>query len=298
MATDMRWTDGFIAVDWGTTNRRAYRIDGAGNCVDEFEDGKGALSVPSGQYPAAAAEIRTRLGDLPLLLGGMAGSNRGWVEAPYVPCPSGIEELANNLVWVGEREAIVPGLSFLGDGRADVMRGEEVQLLGAVADGSVPRDALVCHPGTHDKWVAVEQGRIAHFRTVMTGELFSLLKQHSILGELLQGEVLPNDAFQAGVAHALANDDLPAELFAIRARWLLGKAEREASASYASGLLIGCDVKIGLSGHVGDVMVMGRPELTILYAGAIRQAGGHARELDGERCFVAGIKQIAERIPK
>ena len=109
------------------------------------------------------------------------------------------------------------------------MRGEEVQLLGAVADGTVPADALVCHPGTHNKWVVVERGRIARFRTVMTGELFNLLKHYSILGDLLQGEVAANEAFGEGVAHALANDDLPAELFSIRARWLLGKAEREAA---------------------------------------------------------------------
>ena len=80
----MRWADGFIAVDWGTSNRRAYRIDTSGKCVDEFEDGKGILSVPEGSFPAAVAEIRERLGDLPLLLAGMVGSNRGWKDAGYV----------------------------------------------------------------------------------------------------------------------------------------------------------------------------------------------------------------------
>ena len=97
----MRWTDGFIAVDWGTTNRRAYRIDASGQCGDEFEDGKGMLSVPDGGFPAAVAEIRDRLGDLPLLLAGMVGSNRGWVEAPYVPCPAGLDDLGQALVWAG-----------------------------------------------------------------------------------------------------------------------------------------------------------------------------------------------------
>ena len=292
----MRWADGYIAVDWGSTNRRAYKIDSSGACVDEFEDGNGALAVPKGQFPAAAAEIRARLGDLPLLLAGMAGSNRGWVDAPYVPCPAGVGELVDNLVWPGEREAIVPGLSYTCEGRADVMRGEEVQLLGAVADGSIPAETLVCHPGTHNKWVVVEGGAIASFRTVMTGELFSLLKKHSILGDLLEREVAPDHAFDEGVDHALSNDDLTSELFAIRARWLLGKADREDCASYASGLLIGSDVKLGLAGHGGAVMVMGRPELTALYAAAIRKAGGEPIELDGEQCFLAGIRQIAERI--
>jgi 2-dehydro-3-deoxygalactonokinase len=94
MALDMRWAEGFIAVDWGSTNRRAYRIDPSGARTDEFEDAKGVLSIASGGFPAAVAEIRERLGDLPLLLAGMIGSNRGWVEAPYVPCPAGIDELA------------------------------------------------------------------------------------------------------------------------------------------------------------------------------------------------------------
>jgi len=293
----MRWPNGFIAVDWGTTNRRAYRLDPAGACTAEFEDGQGVLSVEPGRFPDAVAEIRRRLGDLPLLLAGMVGSNRGWVEARYVPCPAGLDDLATNLVWPGEREAIVPGVSFVGDGRADVMRGEEVQLLGAAAAGRVPADALVCHPGTHNKWVVVEDRRIASFRTVMTGELFNLLRKHSILSDLLQGNAEPGDAFAAGARHGLDQDDLTSDLFAVRARVLLGTARREDAASYASGLLIGSDVRIGLGGKApGTTFVMGRPDLARLYAAAIREAGGDAIELDGEQSFLSGIQAIATRI--
>ena len=103
MAAGMDWSDGFIAGDWGTTNRRAYRIDASGKCVDEFEDNKGVLAVAAGGFPAAVAEIRQRLGDLPLLLAGMIGSNRGWKEAPYVAAPAGLDELAKGLVWAGKR---------------------------------------------------------------------------------------------------------------------------------------------------------------------------------------------------
>ena len=293
----MRWPVGFIAVDWGTTNRRAYRLDATGACVAEFEDGQGILSVAAGEFPGAIAQIRSRLGDLPLLLAGMVGSNRGWVEAPYVPCPAGTEALAANLAWPGEREAIVPGVSFVGDSRADVMRGEEVQLLGAVAAGHVPPDALVCHPGTHNKWVVVQRGRIASFRTVMTGELFNLLRQHSILADLLKNDAEPDDAFRRGVRHGLDQDDLTSDLFAVRARVLLGEAQHDDAASYTSGLLIGTDVRIGLSGrNSGTVCVMGRPELTRLYAAAIREAGREVNELDGEQSFLSGIQAIATRI--
>lgn len=297
MGEHMRWADGFIAVDWGTTNRRAYKIDASGACVDEFEDGKGALSVPKGEFPAAVAEIRDRLGDRPLLLAGMAGSNRGWVDAPYLPCPVGIDDLVKNLVWAGEREAIIPGVSFVGQGRADVMRGEEVQLLGGVALGMVNPDGFVCHPGTHNKWASLRHGMIHIFGTVMTGELFNLLKQHSILADLLQGPVEPNDAFKRGVRHSMERDMLTAALFGVRAGVLLGQASKEDAPSYTSGLLIGADVRIGLTWPLGArIGVMGRPELTRLYAAAIAEAGREPFELDGERCFLAGIKQIAERI--
>jgi 2-dehydro-3-deoxygalactonokinase len=293
----MRWADGFIAVDWGTTNRRAYLIDESGKCGGEFEDHKGILSVESGGFPAAVAEIRQRLGDKPLLLAGMVGSNRGWKEAPYVPCPAGIDELAKSLVWAGEREAIVPGVSYLKNDRADVMRGEEVQLLGAVAAGSVDPDGLVCHPGTHNKWATLREGKISEFRTVMTGELFSLLKEHSILSDLLQGAVEPNDVFKGAARHAIYNEALPAELFSVRSRVLLGQAKKEDAASYGSGLLIGADVRVGLSYPTGaDITVIGRPELTRLYAAAVAQAERTVVELDGEQSFLAGIHEIAKRI--
>ena len=289
--------EGFIAVDWGTTNRRAYRIDPSGARTDEFEDAKGILSVPDGGFPAAIAEVRERLGNLPLLLAGMIGSNRGWKEAPYVPCPAGLDDLAAKVVWAGEREAIVPGVSYLGGGRADVMRGEEVQLLGALASGIVESDALVCHPGTHNKWVVLHQSRIQSFRTVMTGELFSLLKEHSILADLLEGPVEDNEVFRGAAHHAVFHETLPAELFSIRAGVLLGQMKKADAPSYASGLLIGTDVRIGLTVPTGaQVAVMGRPQLTKLYVAALAQANRESVELDGEQCFLAGIHEIAKRI--
>jgi len=157
--------------------------------------------------------------------------------------------------------------------------------------------ALVCHPGTHNKWVTLRQGQIADFRTVMTGELFSLLKQHSILSDLLQTEVEPSDAFKEAARRAIYEEALPADLFSVRARVLLGQGRKEDAASYASGLLIGSDVRIGLSTPTAaDVTIVGRPDLTRLYAAAIEQADRSSRELDGERCFLAGIQEIAQRI--
>ena len=293
----MRWSKGYIAVDWGTTNRRAYCLGGDGCRAGEFEDGKGVLSVAPNEFPAAVAEIRDRLGDHPMLLAGMIGSNRGWREAPYVPAPAGFDDLVGALVWVGEREAIVPGVSYLENGRADVMRGEEVQLLGAIGNGSIGADGMACHPGTHNKWVTLRGGKIDSFRTVMTGELFSLLKEHSILSDLLQGEVDLNDVFRDAARHAIDNESLPADLFSVRARVLLGVGRKEDAATYASGLLIGADVRVGLSYPTGaEISVIGRPDLTRLYAAAVREASRDTKELDGEGCFLAGIHEIAKRI--
>ncbi len=297
MGENMRWEEGFIAVDWGTTNRRAYLLVGGGRCTAEVEDDQGILAVPAGGFPAAVQQIRNRLGDRAMLLGGMVGSNRGWVEAPYVPCPAGLDEIIDRLVWPEPgHSAIIPGVSFLDDERADVMRGEEVQLLGAAAVGLIPPDCLVCHPGTHNKWVRMKDGRIASFRTVMTGELFNLLRQHSILADLLSGEVSAGDSFAAGVRRGLADSGITAELFTLRARVLLGQASED-SACYASGLLIGEDIRVGLKNcGKADLIVMGRPELTALYAAALAEAGHHARQVDGETAFLEGIKCIAERI--
>jgi 2-dehydro-3-deoxygalactonokinase len=131
----------------------------------------------------------------------------------------------------------------------------------------------------------------------MTGELFNLLRGQSILSELLQQPAQPGEAFRRGVRAGLDSDALQAELFSVRARVLLGAASREDAASYTSGLLIGGDVRIGLaSAPASEVVVMGRPELTILYAQALEEAGRGAVELDGEQSFLAGITQVAERI--
>ncbi len=290
----MGWADTFIAVDWGTTNRRAWRME-SGALAQEFEDDRGVLSVGKGEFPAAVAEIRGELGDHPMLMAGMIGSNRGWVEANYMPCPADLDDIAQSLTWAElGRTAIVPGLNTTNP--ADVMRGEEVQIFGAIETGMIPADALLCHPGTHNKWATLADGRVETFRTVMTGETFNLLKEHSILSDLLKDEMAVDDAFRAGVERGLQGRLLTAELFSVRAGVLLGERRKEDATDFTSGLLIGADVGFGLKGSEGGVWIMGRPELTRLYCAAIAIAGREATEIDGETAFLAGIKAIAGRI--
>jgi 2-dehydro-3-deoxygalactonokinase len=293
----MNWREGYIAVDWGTTNRRAYQIGPGGVLTDSFEDELGLLAVPRGGFEAAVDEIRDRLGDRPMLLAGMVGSNRGWREAPYVPCPAANEDLARAILWVEPgRTGIVPGVSQSGAAGADVMRGEEVQVLGAVAAGLVPADTLICHPGTHAKWIVMAGGRIQSFRTMMTGEIFSLLTRHSILADQIKDEVSPDDGFLAGVAEGLGGKDILSTLFGVRARHLLGESKGDA-ASWVSGLLIGSDVRAGLALHpMGSVALIGRPELCELYAAALAQAGRESSDLDGAEAFLAGIHKLTEML--
>lgn len=290
------WDNGFIAVDWGTTNRRAYLVEDGSRHSREFEDKQGILAVGRGQFEAAVEQIRERLGDLPLLLGGMIGSNRGWVEAPYVPCPAGLDDLARGLVRPAGGTAIVPGVCY-SNGRSDVMRGEEVQILGALASGDIPADCIVCHPGTHNKWIRVGNGRIESFRTVMTGELFNLLRDRSILSDLLDGDAQAGDAFGEGVRQSLSGTGVTALLFEARARFLLGRLDRPDASSFVSGLLIGEDVRVGLTENRDlPLIVMGRPELTRLYTSALQLAGSESVQVDGEEAFVAGACRIVEII--
>ena len=293
----MNWRSGYIAVDWGTTNRRAYAVDAGGKLTDSFGDDRGLLSIPAGGFEAAAAQIRERLGDRPMLLAGMVGSNRGWREAPYAPCPAAAGDLVGGIRWIEEgRTGIVPGVSQSGAAGADVMRGEEVQVLGAVAAGLVPPDVLICHPGTHAKWIAMGGGCIRSFRTMMTGELFSLLTKHSILADQLKGEVSADASFRAGVQEALAGRELLSALFGVRAGFLLGEGQPD-PASYASGLLIGCDVRAGLA-LVGDqpVALIGRPDLCALYGAALEETGRGSTKLDGATAFLAGMNMLVEML--
>ena len=284
----------FLAVDWGTTNRRVYLIEDG--CVARTErDDRGVTAVSD--FAKEAAAIRARFGDLPMLLAGMVGSNIGWRAAPYVPAPAGVGELAASLLRIDDRTGIVPGVSTLAEGRPDVMRGEEVQLLGAVAAGLVPRNALLVQPGTHCKWATMRDGRIAGFTTAMTGELFALLRTHGLLAAQLHGDVTANAAFRDGV-EAAKRRDLAASLFGIRAAKMLGTRDDADAAAYASGLLIGSDVAARLDeAPDAGVFILSGPELGNLYTAAIAANGRSASLIDSHAAFVAGILAIGNAIP-
>lgn len=280
----------FLAVDWGTTNRRSFEIGADGSVAASSSDAAGILSVTD--FPAEVAALRRRADGRPLLLAGMVGSNRGWIEAPYVPAPAGLAEVAAAVIRAADDVFIVPGVVLADPVRPDIMRGEEVQLFGAAALGQVG-DGLACHPGSHTKWIEMEDRRIQRFRTVMTGDIFAALKAKSILSDLLIHEPATDAAFVAGIDHALDTPDLNAELFSVRARVVTGTMTPADAASRISGLLIGADVRIGLGRSRADVVTLvGDPALCGRFALALERAGRESLVVDGGTAFVAGAEAI------
>ena len=289
-----------ILIDWGTTNARAYRRAAGGTGVESRRLPRGIRQVPQGGFPAALAELLGPWddgGDPPIVMSGMIGSRQGWVEVPYCPCPARLEDLAARLQPIPGRSSIriVPGVSRAGGGRHDVMRGEEVQAFGAVGDS---RHAVLCLPGTHSKWAVVEAGRIARFATFMTGELFAVLREHSILGRLMVGDTHILDAFQRGVVYgSRSGAGLLKHLFSARTLPLLERLPAAHVASYLSGLLIGHEIAeastwIG-SPHVAasSPTIVGAATLVQRYAEALAILGIDGRTGPADAAVV-GIRRI------
>ena len=283
----------FIAIDWGTTNRRAYLVGADGTVLDRAGDGPGVSAMAAEDYAPAIAAMRARLGDLPVLAAGMVGSTRGWREAPYVDAPAGLSDLSARLLDLGGRVHIVPGVAVTAGGRADVMRGEEVQLLGAVASGLAPADATLLQPGTHAKWVAMEGGRIAGFHTRMTGELYALLRDHSVLRDMMQVPAAPGPAFLDAVA--VRGQDLLAELFGVRPAVLLGRLPPDDGAARISGLLIGAEIAAA-GPAAARVHLLSEGPLADLYEKALTSLGHMVSRVDSHAAFVAGMSRIWEGI--
>lgn len=283
----------FVAVDWGTTNRRAYLIDN-GEVVSTERDDRGIAAVGEGGFEAEIAALLDRYDGAPMLLAGMVGSNRGWVDAGYVSAPAGIDELAAKVVRPQADVAIVPGVSRVAERSGDVMRGEEVQLLGAVAAGLAPANALLCQPGTHCKWARMAEGAIADFVTAMTGEMFALLRDHALIGREMMGEPGDDAAFLEGVADS-RRGDLLGSLFGVRPASLLNLRPHTDAASYVSGLLIGSDCRAHV--QAGEtVYLLADGMIGTLYARAFTSVGATAHRVDSHAAFIAGITRIQERL--
>ena len=291
-----------IALDWGTTRARAYLIGEDGCVLDRRLSDTGIQSVPPGGYPdafeALAGDFRRARPDAAILLAGMVGSRNGWIEAAYVPCPAAPDDIAGAGLEValaaGTCATIVPGLSCDADG-FDVMRGEETLIVGLGLD-----DGIACLPGTHSKWARIEGGRITGFASFMTGEVYGLLRNGSILARLAQEPAAGDAALGRELGHRAASrpGGLLNSAFLARTEVLAGRMPGGAVGPYLSALLIAQEI-------AGALALFGRPERVHLvadgvmaegYGAALAAAGLDAALTTPEDAFVAGARRLSAEL--
>lgn len=280
-----------IGIDWGTSSLRAYRIDETGVVLEDRTSKRGILAVEGGAFEKTLTDVADdwlALASCPVILSGMITSRQGWVELPYVSCPAGQHELSSAIhhhkLSTGQEIHFVTGLKTTGaDGVPDVMRGEETQIIGALGHDQATR--LFVLPGTHSKWALTDSGEVTQFATFMTGELFSVLSQHSILGRLMQGDGPDEAAFIQGVAYGRETDKssggLLKRLFGSRALGLFGTVPGTGAASHLSGLLIGCEIRealdcLGAATTSEPITILAEPDLVHLYTVALDHFGVEA----------------------
>jgi len=283
----------WIGVDWGTSNLRVALMydDGTTQCLTS-DQGMSGLTQDEFE-PALLAMINDHLGAgvTPVVICGMAGSRQGWAEAPYIatPCnpPSIAEAVKVKVTDPRISVSILPGVKQAKP--ADVMRGEETQIAGFLAQ-KPDFDGVLCLPGTHSKWVHISAKEIVSFRTFMTGEMFALLAEQSVLRFSVQAE-LDLDAFDTAVGDALSRPEtVGAELFALRAGTLLATLSESAARGRLSGLLIGTELAGARPYWLGrDIALIGAGKLTALYQRALAQQGITAPAVSGEDMVLSGL---------
>ncbi len=288
-----------VALDWGTSNLRAYLMSADGAIVEMRHAARGILHLPApaaaGGFEQAFAEIAGDwVGSQPtvsVVAGGMVGSAQGWIEAPYARAPADVRSLAAQCVRIpsglGPDVLIAPGVIFDPlDRDPDVMRGEEIKIAGAVAaEPLLGERACFVLPGTHSKWAFVQEQRIVSFATYMTGEIYAVLREHSILGRLMSTEPVDEGAaalaFEKGLEAARASSpgDLGHQLFAVRTLALTGRLPRNALADYLSGLLVGHELVSALAASRptreagAPLVLLGDAALCRRYARALKMFG-------------------------
>lgn len=299
-----------IAVDWGTSNFRAFLVDfDSGDCLESRRSDAGLRALASREFPhycaAQVGEWRAAGGgerQVPIYLAGMVGSKRGWSEAPQLELPITASDLASNVVAAPglENAWIVPGVKVVKPEHVDVMRGEEIQAFGALAVTG-ERDALCCLPGTHSKWVRLEDGCLSDFSTSMTGELYHAVRFHTLPGEPARESAdFDAEGFRQGLRAAAHPAGVLHALFEARSRHLYAGLAREQVGSFLSGVLIGSEVQIQRVMHpsVEDILLVGSCELNRLYRLALEESGFKVREIDSDTATLAGLSALAKRHDK
>ena len=290
----------FIAGDWGTSRLRLYLCDAGGHILARGESEGASVPDCAGRFTAAVAAWDKAHGVLPAVLSGMVGSSIGWREVPYLKCPAVPAAIANAALRFetdGRAVAILPGLSCRGKtGAPDVMRGEETQIVGALRLHShlAKGRHVFCLPGTHTKWALVTDGTVTQFQTALSGELFELLRRHSVLARDSSEVDAQSPAFALGLEFARQKADLLHLLFSARSRVVTGELANSDAASYLSGLVLGKDIASAMALFDtalfdGVVQMICTPALAALYGKALSAYDVKSAVIDGDRAALAGL---------
>ncbi|MCP1629521.1 2-dehydro-3-deoxygalactonokinase [Citrobacter amalonaticus] len=286
----------YIAIDWGSTNLRAWLYQGD-KCLESRQSEAGVTRLNGKSPEAVLAEVTQHWRDsaTPVVMAGMVGSNVGWKIAPYLPVPASFSAIGEQLTAVSDNVWIIPGLCVSRDDNHNVMRGEETQLLGA---RTLSPSSVYVMPGTHCKWVQADAEQIHDFRTVMTGELHHLLLQHSLVGAGLPEQQASSDAFAAGLARGIYSPAVLPQLFEVRASHVLGHLPREQVSEFLSGLLIGAEVASMSEQFAGSqsITIVAGTALTSRYQQAFHAMGRDVCTVSGDTAFQAGIRSIAHAV--
>jgi 2-dehydro-3-deoxygalactonokinase len=292
-----------IGIDWGTSNFRAFLLDEGGAILDRRSGPHGILAVKDRDFGAVLdAEVAEWLQQsrVPVLMSGMIGSRQGWLETPYVTAPAGVADLAAALVSVPYGKAdvrIVGGVETVTRTMRDVMRGEEMQVLGALPAKGVSGGRFLL-PGTHSKWVSVEKSRIVGFSTYMTGEIYAAARDHTILGKLMQDGGHNSAIFLRGARDGAAPGQpgsLLNRLFGVRTAGLFGEISAPDLPDYLSGLLIGAELADAGSKETGAVAIIASDTLARRYELAAAELGIGA-EIVSPDCAAMGYLAIARMV--
>lgn len=290
-----------IIVDWGSSNFRAVLLDPQGEQVDSKSSDRGVFDFAGNGFSDYLFTVCADWleNSQQVIMSGMVGSRNGWVETPYLPCPVSIVSVANARVQVTNDQGIsieiVPGVSFVDDqGNADVMRGEETQLFGFMAQTGL-EDAVVCLPGTHSKWAQIKAQQIDSFTTYLTGEMFQWLTTQSSLSSLCQSETFDHQDFIQGVTYAQQQGSLLNQIFNVRARCLTGLMAENQSRAFLSGLLIGSELSEASRRYSFDVLhLIGQSALTELYQLAAQQLDISCQCFDATELTIKGLSVFTQ----
>lgn len=293
----------WIAVDWGTSHLRLWRMSRAGAVLGRADSDRGMGRLTPAEFEPVLLDLLK--GDLPsagqltVICCGMAGSRQGWAEARYLPVPSappGVTD-ATRVRTENARISvhILPGLSQ--SSPADVMRGEETQIAGFLSTEPA-FDGVLCLPGTHCKWAHVSAGEVVAFRTFMTGELFALLSGHSVLRHSVAASGLDTACFTAAVADMMARPQaLAGDLFTLRAEALLKGLDATAARARLSGLLIGAELAAARPYWLGrEIVIVGESGIAAAYLTALAAQGVAPRRVNAEAMTLKGLAAAHSRL--